>query len=249
MTATIRGNAGDIDAERRGITRRRLVGAGGLALLAAGLSGCAGVSSGQFREETGPIFSGPRPVLPPGDTSYAEVYGSMVDEGYVIPAVPYQQIEPTYYRQVVDNPTGERPGTLVVDTGQRFLYLVQDDGTAIRYGVGVGREGFSWSGRGVIQWKQKWPTWTPPRDMIDRQPELAQYSAANGGMDPGLMNPLGARALYIFQGGKDTLYRLHGSPEWWSIGKSVSSGCIRFINQDIIDLYGRVPTHSPILVV
>ena len=85
--------------------------------------------------------------------------------------------------------------------------------------------------------------------MIDRQPELAKYSAKNGGMDPGLMNPLGARAMYIFHGGKDTLYRIHGSPEWWSIGKAVSSGCIRMINQDVIDLYSRVPVHTPVLVI
>ena len=93
----------------------------------------------------------------------------------------------------------------------------------------------------VIQWKQKWPKWTPPDEMIARQPELEKYSAANGGMPPGLDNPLGARALYIFQNGEDTLYRLHGSPEWNSIGKSVSSGCVRLMNQDIIDLYDRVP--------
>ena len=96
--------------------------------------------------------------------------------------------------------------------------------------------------------KQKWPTWTPPDEMIARDPKLAKYSAANGGMQPGLENPLGARALYIFQNNEDTLYRLHGSPEWFSIGKSVSSGCVRLMNQDIIDLYGRVAEGSPILV-
>jgi lipoprotein-anchoring transpeptidase ErfK/SrfK len=99
-----------------------------------------------------------------------------------------------------------------------------------------------------VQWKQAWPKWTPPEEMIARQPELAKYSAENGGMAPGLDNPLGARALYIFQDGEDTLYRLHGSPEWWSIGKSVSSGCVRLLNQDIIDLYGRVPNRTPIMV-
>ncbi|MGN6548605.1 MAG: L,D-transpeptidase [Pararhizobium sp.] len=236
----------------RGITRRNLLAAGGMAAIAAGLAGCAGVSSGQFREETSPFSNSPfwgggGPVLPPGAVSYAEVYDSEVDGGYVIPAVPYRQIDPIYYRQVVENTTGEEPGTIVVDTHQKFLYLTRDDGSAIRYGVGVGREGFAWSGRGQIQWKQKWPTWTPPSDMIDRQPELKKY--ANGGMDPGLMNPLGARAMYIFHDGKDTLYRLHGSPEWWSIGKAMSSGCIRLINQDVIDLYSRVPVHTKVLVI
>ncbi len=119
----------------------------------------------------------------------------------------------------------------------------------LRYGVGLGREGFAWSGRGVIQWKAKWPRWTPPDSMIARQPKLAKYSASNGGMAPGIDNPLGARALYIFQNGQDTLYRVHGSPEWQSIGKAVSSGCVRMLNQDVIDLYDRVRGKAPILVV
>ena len=134
-------------------------------------------------------------------------------------------------------------------TEERFLYHVLGNDRAMRYGVGIGREGFAWSGRAIVQWKQKWPKWTPPEDMIARQPELERYSAANGGMPPGLDNPLGARALYIFQNGEDTLYRLHGSPEYRSIGKAVSSGCVRLINQDICDLYDRVPTRTPILVV
>ena len=128
-------------------------------------------------------------------------------------------------------------------------------GDALRYGVGLGREGFEWSGRGVIQWKQKWPRWFPPDEMIDRQPELEKYRARQipgtndweGKMEPGVINPLGARALYVFQDGKDTLYRLHGSPEWSSIGKSVSSGCVRLINQDIVDLYDRVPDGAPLV--
>ncbi|TJV12984.1 MAG: L,D-transpeptidase, partial [Mesorhizobium sp.] len=113
---------------------------------------------------------------------------------------------------------------------------------------GLGRAGFEWSGDAVVQWKQKWPKWTPPAEMIARQPEYAKYSAENGGMPGGLTNPLGARALYLFEGNEDTLYRLHGSPEWFSIGKSVSSGCVRLINQDIIDLYDRVPNKTPVIV-
>ena len=118
----------------------------------------------------------------------------------------------------------------------------------MRYGVGLGRAGFEWSGRGVIQYKRAWPKWTPPDEMIARQPELEQYSWRNGGMPPGLDNPLGARALYIFKDGKDTIFRIHGSPEWWTMGKSVSSGCVRMLNQDIIDLYNRVPPKAPIVV-
>ncbi len=183
-----------------------------------------------------------------GSAELDAMYGEIYDGGYVIPAVPYQKIAPRFYRQRVVDPTGQPPGTIVVDTPSRFLYLVESGGTAMRYGVGIGREGFAWQGTGVIQWRQKWPKWTPPDEMIGRKPELAQYSADNGGMPPGLENPLGARALYIFQNGEDTLYRLHGSPEWNSIGKAVSSGCVRLLNQDIIDLYERVPNKARILV-
>ncbi len=180
--------------------------------------------------------------------SYALMYGPVQDEGYEIPAVPYQKIDKRFLRQIVADPTGERPGTIVVDTSGHFLYLVREGGQAIRYGVGLGRAGFEWAGEAIVQYKRKWPKWTPPDEMIGRQPELEKYSVRNGGMPPGLMNPLGARALYIFQNGEDTLYRLHGSPEWNSIGKSVSSGCVRLMNQDIIDLYDRVPAKTKIVV-
>ena len=176
------------------------------------------------------------------------MYGYLPNERFPVPAVDISKIPPRFYRQVVDNPTGERAGTIVVDTNKHYLYLVLADEKAMRYGVGLGRAGFGWSGRGVIQWKQKWPTWTPPAEMIERQPELEKYSAANGGMSPGLDNALGARALYIFQDGKDTLYRLHGTMEEWSIGKAVSSGCVRLLNHDVINLYDRVTNGSPIIV-
>ncbi|WP_425487194.1 L,D-transpeptidase [Nitratireductor arenosus] len=180
--------------------------------------------------------------------SYATMYAPITDGGFDVPAVPIDKMERRYLRRLVPDPTGERPGTVVVDTSGHFLYLVRENGQAIRYGVGLGRAGFEWSGRAVIQWKRKWPKWTPPDEMIARKPELEKYSVRNGGMEPGLMNPLGARALYIFQDGVDTLYRVHGSPEWWTIGKSVSSGCVRMLNQDVMDLYDRVPNRTPILV-
>ncbi len=179
---------------------------------------------------------------------YRTMYGPISDGGYEIPPVPVQKIEKQFLRQVVTDPTGERPGSVVVDTSNHFLYLVRESGQAIRYGVGLGRAGFEWSGRALIQWKRPWPKWTPPDEMIARDPKLEKYSVRNGGMQPGLMNPLGARALYIFQNGEDTLYRVHGSPEWWTIGKSVSSGCVRMMNQDVIDLYERVPNKTPIVV-
>jgi lipoprotein-anchoring transpeptidase ErfK/SrfK len=226
---------------------------------AAGLAGCAQIRGNmpviqvddngnplsQPIEELGSGTAGGDPTL----GSWSAMYSAREDGGFQLPAIPIEKMDKRYLRQIVRDPTGEQPGTIVVDTSTKFLYLVRENGEAIRYGVGLGREGFAWSGRAIVQWKRHWPTWTPPDEMIGRQPELAQYSAANGGMQPGLKNPLGARALYIFQNGVDTLYRLHGSPEWWSIGKAVSSGCVRFINQDIIDLYDRVPNKTPILVI
>ncbi|MBW6421117.1 L,D-transpeptidase [Rhizobium sp. XQZ8] len=228
---------------------------GFLSLLGVGaastLAGCASTSAGpgdtiiSYRD--GGTVMQPT-AMPVGDPAAAQMYGSFEDGGFVIPAIPYERINPRYYRQRVVDPTGERPGTVVVDTPSRFLYLVEPGGSAMRYGVGIGRQGFAWSGDGVIQWRQKWPKWTPPDEMVARQPELTKYSAKNGGMQPGLTNPLGARALYIFRNGQDTLYRLHGSPEWNSIGKAVSSGCVRLMNQDIIDLYDRVPEKARIVV-
>lgn len=178
----------------------------------------------------------------------AVIYAALDDGGFHIPPVPYQQIDPRFYRQRVVDPTGEAPGSVIVNTTQRMLYVTEQGGTAMRYGIGVGREGFAWQGRGVIQWRKKWPRWNPPDEMVARQPELVKFSIANGGMDPGLKNPLGARALYIFEDKQDSLYRLHGNPDWRSIGKAVSSGCVRLLNQDVIDLYDRVPERAPILV-
>ena len=134
----------------------------------------------------------------------------------------------------------------MVDVAARHLYLIEDRGRAIRYGVGVGREGFAWSGEARIGRKATWPTWTPPAQMIRRDPSLAQHA---GGMPGGPANPLGVRALYLYQGKRDTLYRLHGTNEPASIGKAVSSGCINLLNRDAIDLYERVPVGTKVVVV
>jgi lipoprotein-anchoring transpeptidase ErfK/SrfK len=224
-------------------SRRSFLGLAAVGAASFSLSACATVDSGPEYAQSGPPQN-----LDAFYGSYVTMYGPMYDEGFEVPAIPIERMDTRYLRQVVPDPTGEPAGTLVVDTSQHFLYLVLGNGQALRYGVGLGREGFEWSGRANVQWKQKWPKWTPPAEMIARQPELAKYSVDNGGMPPGLDNPLGARALYIFQNGEDTLYRVHGSPEWNSIGKSVSSGCVRLMNQDIIDLYDRVPGQAPILV-
>ncbi len=222
------------------------------ATAAAGLAGCAQLGQNvpiiDVDQSGNPINRTPQANVDSSYGGWAQMYAAVDDGGFQLPAIPIQKMDKRYLRQVVQDPTGELPGTIVIDTANRFCYLVLEGGQAMRYGVGIGREGFAWSGRAVIQYKRQWPRWTPPDEMIARQPELMPYSAKNGGMAPGLKNPLGARALYIFQDGKDTLYRLHGNPEWWSIGKAVSSGCVRFLNQDIIDLYDRVPAKAPILV-
>jgi len=172
-------------------------------------------------------------------------YSAITTEPFPIAAVDTKTINPRFLRQSVSNPTGERAGVIVVDTANKFLYLTQDGGTAMRYGVGVGREGFSWSGRAIIDRKQEWPKWHPPKEMMERDPEAAKWPE---GMPGGLGNPLGPRALYLAQNGKDTYFRIHGTTQPKSIGQAMSSGCIRLFNQDIIDLYNRVPIGTEVVV-
>lgn len=170
---------------------------------------------------------------------FDDAYGQVTDAGFALPAIPVKRIDPQFRRQIVDYKTSERAGTIVVNTRERHLYYILPGGKAVRYGIGVGKQGFAWSGTAYVAWKQEWPTWHPPKEMAARKPEVAQY--VEKGMGPSLKNPLGARALYLFnEKGQDTLFRLHGTPEWSSIGTAASSGCIRLMNQDIIDLYARV---------
>ncbi len=145
-------------------------------------------------------------------------------------------------RKEVKDPTGEPAGTITINTRERKLYLSLGGGRALQYGIGVGRQGFAWKGRAEIGRKAFWPGWTPPPEMIDRQPYLPRH------MDGGMENPLGARALYLFEGNKDTLFRIHGTNDPSSIGKAVSSGCIRMMDADVIDLYGRVAIGTPVVV-
>lgn len=218
---------------------RRLFSTGAMSLLGLAIAGCTRAPSDGVQSVAG--LSDARLI--------ALSYGPMPNEQFPLAAADLSHVEPQFLRQQVTYQTSERVGTIVVDTTKFYAYLVGENGKAMRYGVGLGRAGFEWSGQASIAWKREWPTWTPPNDMIARQPELEKYSAANGGMAPGLGNPLGARALYIFKNGRDTLYRLHGTTENWSIGKAVSSGCVRFINHDIIDLYKRVPRNARIVVI
>ncbi|MGY5780141.1 L,D-transpeptidase [Rhizobium sp. LEGMi135b] len=166
-------------------------------------------------------------------------YGMTSDNGFELPAIPIQKVKPQFRRQIVSYKSDEAEGTIIVNTRERHLYYILGNGEAMRYGIGVGKQGFSWSGTAYVAWKQEWPNWHPPKEMAVRRPEIAKY--VDGGMNPGLSNPLGARAMYLYNDkGQDTLFRLHGTPEWASIGTAASSGCIRLINQDVIDLYSRV---------
>ncbi|MEM7694799.1 MAG: L,D-transpeptidase [Pseudomonadota bacterium] len=212
--------------------RTFVVGAG-----AAALAGC------QYQPQPNPsLTTVRRPIAPP---EILAMYGPRPEERFPIPAVPLRQVKSQFWRREVDNITGEPDGTVVVDTGSYYLYWTMPGGRAMRYGVGLGREGFEWNGAARIPFKRKWPTWTPPAEMIAREPELERYRE---GMEPSLKNPLGARALYLFQGRVDTLYRLHGTQEAYSIGRAVSSGCVRLLNQDVIDLYNRVPNGTRVVV-
>jgi len=154
-------------------------------------------------------------------------------------------VAPQYRRRRVRYASKEKPGTIIVDTSDRYLYVVEDNGMATRYGVGVGRAGFAWSGRARVGRKAEWPTWTPPPQMIRRQPELKKYA---GGMKGGPNNPLGARALYLYRGSRDTMYRLHGTNQPGSIGRAMSSGCIRMLNSDVEHLYARTKVGTPVVV-
>lgn len=160
-------------------------------------------------------------------------------------------VDPVYRRQAVPYATQEKPGTIVINPSEHFLYLVEEGGRALRYGVGVGGEGFGWSGVAKVQSKREWPDWYPTNDYLQRRP--ATRSSLNElerglGMVAGPANPLGARALYLWQGNKDTLYRIHGTNEPWTIGQNVSSGCIRLTNKDIVDLYDRTRVGAKVVV-
>jgi lipoprotein-anchoring transpeptidase ErfK/SrfK len=187
-----------------------------------------------------------RDVKPQPSAFYRELYAAIDTEPFPVPAPDLSKIDPQFYRQEVSYAGGEAAGTIVVDTTQRFLYLLLGEGRALRYGVGVGKQGLEFEGVGVIQYKREWPRWTPTQDMIRREPD--RYGPLAGGMEPGPTNPLGARALYLFKNGEDTLYRIHGTNEDWSIGRAVSSGCIRLLNQDIIDLHRRVLNGTRVIV-
>jgi lipoprotein-anchoring transpeptidase ErfK/SrfK len=165
-------------------------------------------------------------------------YSNLEDQPGFVPSEADEQLPPQFQRQMVLYRTSEPPGTIIVHTNERFLYLVQGNGRAMRYGIGVGREGFQWQGLLKITRKQEWPDWTPPPEMIARQPYLPRFMAGGPG------NPMGARALYL----GTTVYRIHGTNQPHTIGSAVSSGCFRLVNNDVMDLYERVPVGTKVVV-
>jgi len=174
-----------------------------------------------------------------------EVYGRLRQNRWDIHALPVHEINPRWMRTRIVNTIGAAPGSMLVDTGSGHLYFFDSQKYGIRYGIAVARDGFLWRGTGVIARRAKWPTWTPPREMIEREPKLAKWKK---GMPSMPTNPLGPRALYVYQDGRDTLIRVHGTPHWRSIGTKASSGCFRMFNQDVVDLYDRVPKGTQITV-
>ncbi|PRD42948.1 L,D-transpeptidase [Phyllobacterium phragmitis] len=189
----------------------------------------------------------PQAFSPVKDQYYRSMYGSITSEPWPIAAVDLTNVNPKFFRQEVSYASSYAPGTVVVDPNERFAYLVGENDRALRYGVGVGKvEAFNFQGEATIAAKKEWPGWRPTPDMIAREPD--RYGPLKGGLPGGPRNPLGPRALYLFRNGQDTFYRLHGTVEPWTIGTKVSSGCIRLFNQDIIDLYSRVPAGTKAVV-
>jgi lipoprotein-anchoring transpeptidase ErfK/SrfK len=189
--------------------------------------------------ETAPLYRAPAEAQVPPESQQASLPVNDPDDAALSAAeAEHAPVDPKYDRQVVRYDGKEAPGTIVIDTPNKFLYLVQEGGTALRYGIGVGRPGFTWAGVKTISAKHEWPDWRPPDDMLQRQPSLPRFMAG------GPQNPLGARAMYL----GSSLYRIHGSNEPWTIGHNVSSGCIRLRNADVIDLYGRVKVGTKVVV-
>lgn len=212
------------------IAFHRLRRPGGILILplALALAGCVPAQMASTPEATAR-----QAPMEPVETAYL----SRSDGPHKIPAVPLEKLPEPLRRQQVAYETDLPPGSIVIHPGQKFLYFVTGPGKAIRYGISVGRSGFDWAGDAVVSRSRAWPTWTPPPEMIDRDPKLSKWKDGQPG---GPNNPLGARAIYLTSNGRDYGYRIHGTPEWWSIGKRASSGCIRMIHQDVIDLNARL---------
>lgn len=214
------------EVARQGLLNRRSFLAGSAASLGAlALGGCA--TDGMSLAEA------------------EKVYGPVPDEKFPIPAADVSKLNPKYYRRTVSYDSKEAPGTIIVDPGKYYVYRIEGDGKATRYGANVGRAGFLWSGEAYVGRKAEWATWTPPKEMIQRQPEAGKYAA---GMPGGLDNPLGARTLYLYQNGVYTLYTIYSTRIAQSIGTGVTSGCTGLLSQDMIDLYSKTPVKTKVIV-
>ncbi|WP_330083998.1 L,D-transpeptidase [Methylocystis iwaonis] len=220
-------------------------------ILSLGASGLAGCFAPRPFAEGGASAPGRELTRTLSRPNYAATYGPYPGERFAVPAVNYQNIDPRFLRQTVDYPWEEPVGSVVVDPGAYHLYFVEAPGRATRYGVGVGREGFGWSGPARINMKRDWPDWVPPREMIARDPEIRarlEPTSRGLGVRGGPLSPLGARAMYLFGEGRDLGYRIHGTLEPETVGSNVSSGCIRMVNQDIVHLYTRAAIGTPVTV-
>ncbi|SEF83934.1 L,D-transpeptidase [Bosea lathyri] len=208
------------------LNRRSFLAGSAVGLGALGLGGCA-TSDGMSLAEA------------------AKLYGPVPEEKFPIPAADISKVDPKYFRRTVRYETKEAPGTIIVDPGNYYVYRVEGDGNATRYGANVGRDGFRWNGDAYVGRKSEWPTWTPPKEMIKRQPEAAKYAR---GMPGGLDNPLGARTLHLYQNGAYTLYTIYASSDPETIGSGITSGCVGLLSQDMIHLYSQTPVKTKVVV-
>lgn len=208
------------------LDRRSFLWGSAASLGALGLAGCA-TTDGMSRSEA------------------ALLYGPVPTEKFPIPAVDVNKVDPKYFRRTVRYDSDEAPGTIIVDPSKFYVYRIEGEGNATRYGANVGRDGFLWSGEAYVGRKAEWPVWTPPKEMIQRQPEARKYA---GGMPGGLDNPLGARTLYLYQNGRYTLYTIYSTSDPESIGSGVTSGCTGLLSQDMLDLYARTPVKTKVIV-
>ena len=208
------------------LDRRSFLFGSAVGLGALGLAGCA-TSDSAIRAEA------------------AKWYGLAPNEKFPIPPVDVSKLDPKYFRRTVRYDSKEAPGTIIIDPGNYYVYRVEGDGEATRYGANVGRAGFRWSGEAYVGRKAEWAVWTPPKEMILRQPEARKYA---GGMPGGLDNPLGARTLYLYRNGVYTLYTIYSTSDPETIGTAITSGCTGLLSQDMIDLYARTPVKTKVVV-
>ncbi|MEK8093285.1 L,D-transpeptidase [Methylocystis sp. IM3] len=180
-----------------------------------------------------------------GRAEAAKFYAAVPSEKFPIPAVDIGKLDPKFFRRTVRYDTKEAPGTIIVDPGNYFVYRIEGDGYATRYGANVSRPGFLWSGEVYVGRKAEWPTWTPPKEMIQRQPEARKYAS---GMPGGLENPLGARTLYLYKNGVYTVYTIYSTSDPETIGSGITSGCTGLLSQDMIDLYSRTPVKTKVIM-